>query len=177
METTGAVEMLNASDDNLRYCLFRQCTNGVYFPSGQTATRDFVGLNFDDVASKFDVNNASGSTVTVNNTAGANANSYTGTLVSYPSSIQLTMTVKNSAGTPISGALAYIDDAANTAPFIMNTTTNASGIATTAWTGGASAGSFWRVRKYGYKPFKQNIDISTVDISLPVTLVADPQQV
>jgi hypothetical protein len=177
VETTGAVEMLNAGDDNLRYCLFRQCTNGVYFPSGQTTTRDFVGLDFDDVGSKFDVNNASGSAVEVNNTAEANANSYTGSVVTFPSSVQLTMTVKDSAGNVVVGALAYIDDAANTAPFIMNTTTNASGIATTAWTGGASLGSYWRVRKYGYKPFKQTIDIGGIDISLPVTLVTDPQQV
>jgi hypothetical protein len=176
IETTGAVEMLDAGDDNLRYCLFRQCTNSIYFPSGQTASRDFVGLSFDDVASKYDVNNASGSAITVNNTAGANANSYAGSVVTFPSSVQLTMTVKDSAGDVIVGAYAYIDDN-NLTPFILQATTNASGIATVAHTAGPVTGSTWRIRKYGFKPFKQSIDIGGIDISLPITLITDPQQV
>jgi len=178
VDSTGAVEMLDADDDNITYCLFRNCTNGIYFPSGQTATRDFVGLNFDDVGSKYDINNASGSAVTVNNTAGSNANSYNtgGSSVSFPSTVQLTMTVKDEAGAVVVGAYAYIDDNDNS-PYILNTTTNASGIATVAHSAGAVTGSRWRIRKYGYKPFKLIIDIASVDISIPVTLVADPQQV
>lgn len=76
IDTSGAVEMLDNDDDNITYCLFRNCDNGVYFPSGETATRDFVGLDFDDVVGNYDVNNNSGSTVTANQTADSNANSY-----------------------------------------------------------------------------------------------------
>lgn len=52
----------------------------------------------------------------------------------------------------------------------------AGGIATANWTGGSVSGSTWRVRKYGYKNYKQSVDIGTSNISLPITLIADPQQ-
>jgi len=32
------------------------------------------------------------------------------------------------------------------------------------------------VRKYGFKDYKQLVDLGDFDTSLPVTLVADPQQ-
>lgn len=95
--------------------------------------------------------------------------------VSLPSSITLTMTVKDAAGDPINLAYAYIDDD-DASPFIMNKQTNASGIASETWTGGAVADSIWRVRKYGYKHYVQVVDIGGIDISIPVTLIADPQQ-
>lgn len=101
-------------------------------------------------------------------------NDSTGT-VTFPSSVQLTMTVKDEAGAVVVGANAYIDDN-NLTPFILNTTTNGSGVATIRHTGGAVTGATWRIRKYGYKPYKAIIDIGAVDISIPVTLVADPQQ-
>ena len=98
-----------------------------------------------------------------------------GGTVSLPSSITLTMTVKDEAGDPIDVALVYIDDD-DEVPYILSTTTNAQGVASTGYTGGAAAGSRWRVRKYGYKPYKQIIDIGASDISIPVTLISDPQQ-
>ena len=100
-----------------------------------------------------------------------------GATVTFPSSVTLTMTVKDSAATAIANAYAFIDEATPSTPFIMNTITNSSGIATAVWTGGTVSTSTWRVRKYGYKDFKQGIDIGVSDISLPVTLVTDPQQV
>jgi hypothetical protein len=90
-------------------------------------------------------------------------------------SLTLSMTVKDESGTEVSGAYAYIDDD-DTSPYIMNTTTNASGVAQTSYTGASVTGSRWRVRKYGYKPYRQLVDIGSSDISIPVTLIADPQQ-
>ena len=98
-----------------------------------------------------------------------------GATVNIVSSVDLTMTVKDESGSVIVGAYAYIDDNDQT-PFIMNTTTNSSGIATTPYSGSPVTGARWRVRKYGYKPFKQIIDIGSSDISIPVTLITDPQQ-
>ena len=76
------------------------------------------------------------------------------------------------------GAYAYIDED-NTAPFIMNETTSTpAGVAQVSWTGGAITGATWRVRKYGFKPYKAISDIpasGTKDI--PVTLIDDPQQI
>jgi hypothetical protein len=98
-----------------------------------------------------------------------------GATVNIVSSVDLTMTVKDESGSVIVGAYAYIDDNDQT-PFIMNTTTNGSGVATVPYSGSPVTGARWRVRKYGYKPFKQIIDIGSSDISIPVTLIADPQQ-
>ena len=60
----------------------------------------------------------------------------------------------------------------------MNTTTNSSGVASVGHTAGAVADATWRVRKYGYKPFKVIADIPASGTKeIPVTLIADPQQV
>ena len=93
-----------------------------------------------------------------------------------PSSITLTMTVKDDAGTTVSGAHAYIDND-DASPFIMNTVTNSIGVATTSYADGPSDNSTWRIRKYGYKPYVQIVDIELIDISIPVTLINDPQQI
>jgi hypothetical protein len=87
----------------------------------------------------------------------------------------LTMTVKDVNGVPIAGALAYIDNNDLT-PFIMNKTTDVNGVASANYSGGTSAEARWRVRKYGFKDYKQLVNIGDFDTSLPVTLVADPQQ-
>lgn len=91
-----------------------------------------------------------------------------------PTSITLKMVVKDVNGI-VTGAFAYIDDD-NALPYIMNTTTDGSGEASVAHTDGPIAGTTWRVRKYGYRPFTQTVDIAAVDITLPVTLIIDPQQ-
>jgi len=91
--------------------------------------------------------------------------------------VTLSMTVKTEGGVNVTGAYAYIDED-NTAPYIMNeTTSDPGGVAQVSWTGGALTGATWRVRKYGYKPYKAISDIpasGTKDI--PVTLISDPQQ-
>jgi len=98
-----------------------------------------------------------------------------GAIVTFPSSVTLTMTVKKQDGTPIVGAWAFIDQDPPVEPWIMNMQTIAGGIASVSHTLGAVTGSIWRVRKYGYKDFEQVIDIGSSDISIPVTLVVDPQ--
>lgn len=91
------------------------------------------------------------------------------------SAVILKMVVKNEAGDPVVGAFAYIDDS-DVAPYIMNTTTDVNGEASVAYEGSPASDTRWRVRKYGYKNFKQLIDIGGDNISLPITLVVDPQQ-
>ena len=95
--------------------------------------------------------------------------------MSFSTSIQLTMTVKDESASPIVGAFAYIDNN-DESPYILNTTTNGVGVATVGYSGSSVNDSVWRVRKYGYKAYKQLIDIGSSNISIPITLVADPQQ-
>lgn len=110
--------------------------------------------------------------------AGGNEPTYrngSGATTTIKTSVTLKMTVKKEDGTPILGALAYIDNNDET-PFIMNTTTDIYGVASTAYSGSPVTDARWRVRIYGYKNFKILLSIGGENISLPVTLVADPQQ-
>lgn len=154
-------------------CDFINCLRGVELDTVGDGEYDFNALKF--TGTTYHVNNTSGSTLTVANGNGSNASTYTGSTVNFTGSVTLTITVKNEAGEPIVGALAYIDDNDQT-PYIMNTTTNDEGVATTGYTGAPVTNARWRVRKYGYKQFKQLVSISSEDINLPVTLVVDPQQ-
>lgn len=136
---------------------------------------DYFDLGFS--GNDFDGINTSGSNITVNNNGTSDAANDTGAnTISYLSSATLSLTVKDESGTEITGAYAYIDDN-NITPFIMNTTTNASGVASTGHTAGAVAGATWRVRKYGYKAFVAIADVPASGIKdIPVTLINDPQQ-
>jgi len=98
-----------------------------------------------------------------------------GASTTFKTSITLMFAVTDESGAPIVGALAYIDNN-DESPYILNTTTDVDGEASVLYTEGPVADSRWRVRKYGYKPFKQLVDIESSDITLPVTLVVDPQQ-
>jgi len=89
--------------------------------------------------------------------------------------VTLKIVVKDQSNAVVVGAYTYIDDN-NIIPFILNTTTDALGEASISHSDGAVAGSTWRVRKYGYKQFVQTVDIGGLDITLPVTLITDPQQ-
>jgi len=90
-------------------------------------------------------------------------------------SLTLKMIVKDSDGAAVSSVFVYIDND-DSSPFILNTTTDTNGEASVGYTEGAVSSTRWRARKYGYRPFKQLIDIGSDDITLPITLVVDPQQ-
>jgi len=170
--------LISSISHNVTSCNFIACPVGVKIDTYNASTYPFNALIFTNCT--YHVNNTCGSTLTVGNSNGSNASTYTGTLVNFVGSIDLTITVKGTVGgvenQPIVGAFAFIDQTPPESPYIMNTTTNASGVATVNWTGGAVSNSTWRIRKYGYKDFKQAIDIASVNISLPVTLIVDPQQ-
>lgn len=164
-------------DIDIEDCSFIGNINGSAIEHNTSAGTpyDYYDLLFS--GNTYDGNNTSGTDITINLNGASNANTRTGTnTITYLSSTTLTITVKDEDAVDISGAFAYIDDN-NASPYIMNTTTNASGIATTGHTSGAVTGATWRVRKYGYKPFKATIDIpASGAVSIPVTLIADPQQ-
>lgn len=152
-----------------------ESAGGTYSMSGNT----FVNYATDNGATGNEViKNESGGLVILNYTAGDKPSVYDvgDSSTSVLSSVTISLTVKKENGDPLVGALAYIDDPGNTAPFIMNTTTNESGIASVGWGGGPVVGAYWRVRKYGYKPFLAVSDIGAANKEIPVTLIVDPQQ-
>lgn len=174
ISSDGSAVLMSSISHNTTYCNFISCLEGVKIDTYNALTYPFNALIFSGTT--YHVNNTSGSTLTVGNSNGANASTYTGTLVNFTGSVVLTMTVKNEAGQVIVDAWAYIDPT-DESPFIMNKLTNSSGIAQETYTGAPVNGTRWRVRKYGYKNFKQLIDIGGSNISLPITLVIDPQQI
>lgn len=173
--TVDAAILINDDPHYVTDCSFINCPDGVELDTVGDGTYEFNNLKF--TGCTYDVNNKSGSALTVTKANGSDPSSYNpgGSAVTFSASIQLTMTVKDAAGTPVFEAFAYIDD--NDLPeYMMNTLTDVNGVATTPYVGGAIEDSRWRVRKYGYKNFKMLIDIGSVDISLPITLIVDPQQ-
>ena len=174
----GGAILFPSTDANFSDLTFSLCDQDIeYTASSDSTTPTLTNIIHDDEVGDFDINNTSGSAVTFALSGTSNGNSSTGSAVTFSSSSTLTLTVKDEDGIAINLAHAYIDDNNNT-PFIMNKDTNASGIATESWTGGAVVGATWRVRKYGYKAYTAIADVpasGTKDI--PVTLIADPQQV
>jgi hypothetical protein len=175
---TGGAALFPTDGSNFKDLVFLNNDNAIEYDATSDSTDPgFDNLQFDDVGAKYDVNNTSGGSVTITLANTSNANSYNpgGDLVTFSESVQLTMTVYDESAATISGVYAYIDDN-NETPFIMNTVTDENGEATVAHTGGSVVGSTWRARKYGYKPYRQIVDISTSNITLPVTMIEDPQQ-
>jgi len=127
------------------------------------------------------VNEVTASDLTISVAAGATTPSirvgasFTGSVNVVAGAITLKMIVKDQAGAFVTGAFAYIDND-NITPFILNSTTDVNGEASVSYSDGAVAGTTWRVRKYGYRPFIQVVDVAGIDITLPVTLITDPQQ-
>jgi len=96
-----------------------------------------------------------------------------GFTTSFPSSITLKIAVKDINGDPMQYVRCYIDDT-NQSPFILDEETDEYGEASVVHTAGPVTNATWRVRKYGYLPFQQLVNIGSVDITLPVTLIDDP---
>ncbi len=173
ISSPAAAILISSISHNATYCNFIACATGVKLDTYNASAYPFNALIFTNCT--YHVNNTSGQTLTVGNSNNSNASTYTGTLVNFTGSVVLTMTVKDEAGTAIVGAWAYIDPT-DESPYIMNKETITGGIASETYTGSPVNNTRWRVRKYGYKNFKQLIDIGGSNISLPITLVLDPQQ-
>ena len=153
---------------------FIGCVNGFEFLTAGT----YGNTGNIDTNNTYDVKNNSAGLVTLNNTGGSNASTVINIGVSTTTintAITLKFVVTDEDNVKISGAYAYIDDN-NITPFILNSTTDVNGEASVVHSAGPVTGSTWRVRKYGYKQFKQSVDIGSTDLTQLVTLVADPQQ-
>jgi len=163
--------LISSTSHRVKNSYFIGCGKAIEIDTAGNYT--FDNLKFD--SNTYDVNNTSGVTINVGKSNGANPTTYTGSTVNFTGSINLEIVVKNEAGNPIQGALSYIDNNDET-PYILNTTTDQYGKASTGYTGSPVTGARWRVRLYGYRNFKMIYDIGSSNISMPVTLAVDPQQ-
>lgn len=120
--------------------------------------------------------NNSGGAVTVNVSGNAGTISYTngtGASTTVQSSSNINIHVQDEAKVLIASAFVYINDDDSGAAE-LNTLTNASGDVSTSYSGSVTTAAL-RIRKYGYKPFTDTVDISS-DLTRTITLIADPQQ-
>ncbi len=89
------------------------------------------------------------------------------------SSSSIDIYVQDQAKIKVVGAFVYInDDDAGASE--LNTTTNGNGEVSGSYSGAVSVATL-RIRKYGYKPFTDTVDLSS-DINRTITLITDPQQ-
>lgn len=97
--TTGSL-LYPSSDTNISGLIFLICDNGVEYDSGSDATSpSFDDFTFDDAGGNYDVNNTSGSAVSIGNANGSNANSYNpgGDVVTFLANpVSFTVTAKKS---------------------------------------------------------------------------------
>jgi hypothetical protein len=164
---------ITSESHKLKDCKLISCPYGVRFPN--TGSYGLSNVRFSGTFTAH-IDNISGGQVIINRSNLTDCTTFTGDTV-MKDSIDLTIIVKTESGTPIFEALAYIDDDdLEDPPPIMNTLTDINGVATVNYNGSPMTNSRWRVRKYGYKNFKQLINTGSVNIDLPVTLVVDPQQ-
>jgi len=133
--TTGA--LLYPSDDTNIYSLnFVNCDNGVQYTAASDSTSPaFDAFIFDDAAGNFDVNNTSGSAVSISKNNGSNPNSYNtaNSVVTFlGASVTTAINVKDIAtGNNLQDArvLVYVTDGTN---FPFEDTVSISGSGTTA---------------------------------------------
>lgn len=117
-----------------------------------------------------------GTSITINKSNGSNPLYYVATgggVITYAASISIGIHVEDQGAVDVSVALVYIDED-DTAPYIINTTTDANGDVSGSYSGAATTGTL-RIRKYGYKPYKGTVALDQ-DINLNITLISDPQQ-
>jgi hypothetical protein len=141
-DDTDAALLWN-EDIDIKDCNFIANVLGaaVEMPSVSGTPYNYDNLQFS--GNTYDVYNSSGSAITIGKTNTSNPGTSEGSSVTFTQSISLTMTVKNESAQPMVGAYAYIDDN-DESPYILNTTTNAQGVATTGYTGSTISGSVWR---------------------------------
>jgi len=172
ISSDGSAILMSSISHDTTNCNFINCPEGVKLDTYNAAAYPFNALIFTGTTSH--VNNTSGSTLTVGNSNGSNASTYTGTLVNFTGSVVLTMTIKNEAGSPIFEALAYIDPT-DESPFIMNKLTDTGGVASETYTGSPVTDTRWRVRKYGYKDYTMDTTFPLTGLSITPILATDPQ--
>lgn len=130
----GGALLWPTDDTNCNNITFSICDNDVEYDAASDATPTFLNIVHDDNAGDYDVNNTSGSSVTIPLTGTSNGNSYTGSLVTFQASVTLTFTVTDeTSGLPIQYARINIVNASTFAE-LYQIETNASGIATQAHT-------------------------------------------
>lgn len=133
---SGGACLYPSNDANFSNILFQNCNNCIeYDATSDNTFPSFDDIVFDDVSGKYDVNNTSGSSVSISNTGTSNGNSYntSGSVVTFVNSVTVTVTVVNENNVAIEGAVVYLKTVGGTV--VLNGVTNSSGVITGTYGG------------------------------------------
>jgi len=169
--TDGSV-LWPTDDTNISDLQFEICDNDIeYDASSDSTTPTFTNIIHDDTGGDYDVNNTSGGVVTIALSGTSNANSYTGgDVVTFSSSVTITITVKDEDGILVSTAQTAVYKTSDRTE-LMNEDTVA-GVATEAYTGSTPVEVEVRCRKAssGATKYENYSSIQTVAVSSGLTL-------
>jgi hypothetical protein len=132
-DTNGAV-LWPSDDTNINNLQFSICDLDIEYDASSDSTPNFVNIVHDDNPGDYDVNNTSGSAVTIPLSGTSNGNSYTGSTVTFEASVTLSFKVTDAVtGGDIQYARINIVNASTKAQ-LYQIETNSSGVATQAHT-------------------------------------------
>lgn len=143
----------------------------IEMPSNAGTPYTFTSLYFSGNTN--DVYNSSGNSITVQKAGGSNPVNSEGSAVSFQASSTIFIRVQDESKADVAGAYVYINDDDSGAAEV-NTTSDVNGEVSDSYSGAASTATL-RVRKYGYYPVVDEVDLSA-DINRTITLRAHPQQ-
>lgn len=164
---------------DIQDCNFIANTLGasIEMPSAAGSPYDYDDLMFS--GNTYDVLNSSGSAITITKSDASNPSTSEGSAVTFSGSVSITITVKDTDGTVISGVQTAVYKTSDRTE-LMNEDTNASGIASEAYTGATPVEVEVRCRKGSsgatrYKSFSSVQTVATsTGLALAVTLEEDP---
>lgn len=157
---------------NIQDCSFIANILGAAIEHSSAAGTPYTHTNLTFSGNTDDVLNSSGSAIVVQN-AGSNGASSEGSAVTFSVSSTIYIKVQDQSKSIIISAFVYINDN-DSGSAELNTTTDGSGEVNDSYSGSVTSATL-RIRKYGYKPFVDTVDLSA-DINRTITLITDPQQ-
>ena len=150
----------------------------IEMPSSAGTPYSYVQLYFS--GNTYDVLNSSGSAITINKagTPASDPSTYEGTTVTFQGSVTITITVKDVYGAVIQNAqtgIYLLSDGTE----LLNTDTNASGVASTTYSGSTPADVKVWIRKASagatrYRNYSSVQTVSSSGLTLSVTMTIDP---
>lgn len=171
---TEAGAMLWNENINISNCSFTNNTqgtngSGVEHPSAAGTPYSYTAMKFS--GNDKDVNNSSGSAITINADPNSNPGTYTGSTVTFVNTVTLTITCLNEAGLAVPGVRTRIEtDPAGT--LITEGTTNGSGVFTDSYNYTGDQAVKVIVRLKGYKN-NQALGMITGAFSQGFTMLRD----
>ena len=178
LSTVDAAVLINDDPHYVTDCNFISNPKAIELDTVGDAGYDFVNLKFS--GNTYDINNTSGSTLTVAKQGTSDPSTYTGSMVNFSASYPLSIKVQNEAKVAIENAQTSIFLLDSPYTQLMNEDTLATGLAEESYSGSTPVDIVYKVRKSEttddprYIPFSGTGKITSDGFSAIVTLKVNP---